>query len=71
MHVDHLNRSPNKGVMVSKINKRKGGKRGLQFHLSEGGLSLGKDLRQGEAEIGQFWASGLRRRARPSPRRRA
>ena len=49
MLIVQLNRNPNQEMMVSRINKRKERKIGLQVCLGVGNLRLGEDLRQGRA----------------------
>ena len=58
MPIVHLNRSPNKGVTISRINKRSKTIIRLQVRLGVGNLGLGEGLCQCGAEIGKFKASG-------------
>ena len=62
MFIVQLNCKHRKRVMVSRINRRKETKTGLQVRLGVGNLRLGEGLRRGVAETGKFGASGSPRR---------
>ena len=51
MHIVHLNQNPNKGVTISRINRRTKIITGLQVHLGEAVLCLGKEVRLGIRDL--------------------